>query len=319
LWYNGDFAEAFSMPAELPRPLRGVVPPMITPLLDRDELDAAGLERLVEHILAGGVSGLFILGTTGEAPGLSDRLRCQLIERTCRHVSGRVPLLVGITDTAFAESVHLACKAAEAGAQAVVVAAPYYFAASQPELAAYLQRLVGAVPLPVFLYNAPAYTRHFLELDTVRRLSELPNVLGVKDSSLNMVYFHKLLRLFGDRGDFTLLVGPEELMAEAVLLGGHGGMCGGANIYPNLYVDLCRAAASGDLERVQRLQSRVMQISATAYHVAAEDSGYLRGLKCAVSLMGVCGDFMAEPFQAFGPLERAEVRRHLVAAGLLEA
>src|SRR5437899_7918271 len=105
-------------------PLTGIVPPMITPLRARDELDVPGLERLIERILAGGVSGLFILGTTGEGPSLSYVLRRELIERTCRLVHGRVPVLVGITDTAFAESISLARNAASAGAEAVVVAPP---------------------------------------------------------------------------------------------------------------------------------------------------------------------------------------------------
>ena len=86
-----------------PVPLRGIIVPMITPLLDRDTLDVAGLERLIEHILAGGVHGLFILGTTGEAPSLSYRLRYELIERTCTQVAGRVPILEANTDTAFVE------------------------------------------------------------------------------------------------------------------------------------------------------------------------------------------------------------------------
>src|SRR5437667_11876449 len=101
----------------------GIFPPMVTPRRDRDTLDVAGVERLIEHILAGGVQGLFILGSTGEAPSLSYRLRRELIERTCRQVAGRVPVLVGITDTAFIESVNLAGAAAEAGAQALVLAA----------------------------------------------------------------------------------------------------------------------------------------------------------------------------------------------------
>src|SRR6266478_8353138 len=103
----------------------GIIPPMVTPLRRRDELDVPGLERLLEHILAGGVHGLFVLGTTGEAPSLSYRLRRELIERTCRQVAGRVPVLVGITDTAFVEAVQLSHFAAETGAQALVLAPPY--------------------------------------------------------------------------------------------------------------------------------------------------------------------------------------------------
>ncbi|KPK45009.1 MAG: dihydrodipicolinate synthase, partial [Phycisphaerae bacterium SG8_4] len=133
---------------ELPSPLRGIIPPLVTPLLDRDTLDEAGLERLVEHILAGGVHGLFILGTTGEAPSLSYRLRHDLIERVCRQVAARVPVLVGITDTSFVESTNIARKAKDAGAQAVVLAPPYYFPAGQLELLEYLKHLTAELPLP---------------------------------------------------------------------------------------------------------------------------------------------------------------------------
>src|SRR3954447_26719101 len=94
------------------RPLCGIITPMITPLSDRDALDVAGLERLIEHIVGGGVNGLFILGTSGEAPGLSYRLRRELVERTCRQVRGRLPVLVGITDTSFVEALSLAELAA---------------------------------------------------------------------------------------------------------------------------------------------------------------------------------------------------------------
>src|SRR5215813_8285441 len=100
-------------------PLTGIIPPMVTPLRGRDELDVPGLERLIEHILNGGVSGLFILGTTGEGPSLSYRLRRELIERVCKQVNQRVPILVGITDTSFVESVNLARHSAESGADAV--------------------------------------------------------------------------------------------------------------------------------------------------------------------------------------------------------
>src|SRR5262249_52367562 len=152
-----------------PIPLRGIIPPMITPLVDRDTLDAAGVDRLVEHLLAGGVHGIFILGTTGEAPSLSYRLRHELIARVCGPVAGRAAVLVGITDTSCVESVILANKAAAAGAQAVVLSAPYYFPAGQPELWEYIEDIAGELPLPVFLYNMPSHTKITFEPETVRR------------------------------------------------------------------------------------------------------------------------------------------------------
>ena len=115
-------------------PIEGIIPPLVTPLADRDELDRDGLERLVEHVVEGGVSGLFILGTTGEAPSLSYRLRRELVDRVCTRVGQRVPVLVGITDTSFVETIELARVARAAGASAAVLSTPYYFPAGQTEL-----------------------------------------------------------------------------------------------------------------------------------------------------------------------------------------
>lgn len=303
--------------APLPAPLRGIIPPLATPLLEQDRLDHAGLERLVEHVLAGGVHGLFLLGTTGEAPGLSHRLRCELVERTCAQVAGRVPVLVGVTDTSFIESVEMAEHAAEAGAAAVVLAPPYYFPAAQPELAGYVERIAAALPLPLFLYNIPSHTRVSFELETMARALQLPNVVGVKDSSGQMVFFHKLQRLAAARPDFAVLMGPEEMLADGVLSGAHGGVCGGSNLAPRLYVDLYEAASRGDLERVRELHGRVMQISMTIYAAGPYWSSYLQGLKCALSCLGLCSDFVAEPFQRFGPSGRERIENHLRELGLM--
>lgn len=300
----------------LPRPLRGIIPPMVTPLLDRDSLDVAGLERLIEHILAGGVHGLFILGTTGEAPSLSYRLRFELIERVCKQVSRRVPILVGITDTSFVESVNIARKASDAGAQAVVLAPPYYFPAGQAELLEYLKHLTAELPLPLFLYNMPRYTKAIFEPETVRAASDISGIVGLKDSSGDMVYFHRLQSLLKDHPDFTLLMGPEELLAEAIFLGAHGGVCGGANLVPQLYVDLYHAACSRDVSVAGSLHRKVIQISSTVYSVGRYESSFLKGLKCALSCIGICSDFLAEPFHRFRSAERDIIRRHLDELGI---
>ena len=289
---------------------------MVTPLLDRDTLDVAGLERLIEHILAGGVHGLFILGTTGEAPSLSYRLRYELIERVCAQVKVRVPVLVGITDTSFVESVNMAYKARDAGAQAVVLAPPYYFPAGQAELLEYIKHLVPKLPLPLFLYNMPSYTKAVFEPQTVQAAANIPGIVGLKDSSGDMIYFHRLLSLLKDYKDFTLLMGPEELFAEAVVLGGHGGVCGGANLIPQLYVELYEAARSMDLEATGSLHRQVMQISATIYSVGRYESSYLKGLKCALSCVGICSDFLAEPFHRFRRAERKAVQRYIDELGI---
>ena len=158
----------------LPRPLKGIVPPMVTPLHGRDELDHYGLSRLVEHLLSGGVAGLFILGTTGEGPSLSYRLRYELIEKTCELVAGRVPVLVGITDTSLVEAVELAKFSQGAGAAAVVAAPPYYFPVEQPPLLTFLSCLADESSLPLFLYNMPSCVKATLAFETVEALARHP-------------------------------------------------------------------------------------------------------------------------------------------------
>ena len=301
----------------LPKPLRGIIPPLVTPLMDRDTLDTAGVERLIEHVLGGGVHGLFILGTTGEAPSLSYRLRYEFIGRVCEQVAGRVPVLVGITDTSFTESVNIAARAKDSGAQAVVLAPPYYFPAGQAELLEYLRHLTPELPLPLFLYNMPSYTKAVFEVETVRAATGIGGIAGIKDSSGDMAYFQQLHSLLKDCPDFSLLMGHEELLAEAILLGAHGSVCGGANLVPRLYVDLYDAACARDLPTVETLHKRVMRISASIYSVGRYESSYLKGLKCALSFMGICSDFLAEPFHRFRSAEREVIHRHLKELGIV--
>jgi 4-hydroxy-tetrahydrodipicolinate synthase len=292
-------------------PLQGIIPPLVTPLSDNDTLDIEGLERLIEHTISGGVHGLFILGTTGEFASLSYRLRHELIEQTCSLVNGRVPVLVGVTDTAFSESLILAKYAADCGADAVVLAPPYYFATGQPELLEYLERIMVQMPLPLFIYNMPVHTKIMFAPETVKAVADIPGIIGMKDSSANLPYFNQVKYLLQDHPDFTFMVGSEEILSEFVLLGGHGGVTGGANLFPRLYVDLYQASLSRDFDQISLLQQKVMQISTTIYKVGRYGSSYLKGLKCALSVMGICNDFMAEPFHKFKEPERLKIQQML--------
>ena len=273
--------------------LKGIIPPMITPLKGNDELDSEGAIRLVEHMIAGGVHALFLLGTTGEAQNLTYRLRYEFVELVLKQVAGRVPVLVCVTDTSLDESVRLAEHAKACGAVGVVAAAPYYFAASQPELIEYYTALADALCLPLYLYNMPSHVKVFLEAKTVATLADHPNIVGLKDSSANMTYFETLLYLLGDREDFSLYVGPEELTGECVMMGADGGVNGGANMFPELYVAMYNAAEAGDLKKVRELQRRIMQISTTIYTVGKYSSSYLKGVKCALSLLGICDGYLS--------------------------
>jgi dihydrodipicolinate synthase/N-acetylneuraminate lyase len=299
------------MKPNFPMPLRGIVPPLVTPLIDNDTLDVRGLESLIEHVIDGGVHAVFLLGTTGEFASLSHKIREELIKFSCLFVKKRVPVLVGISDSAFTESLNLANKAAQFGADAVVITPPYYFEAGQPELFEYLRHFMKQMPLPLFIYNMPLHTKVTFAPETVKAAAEIPGIIGMKDSSANLAYFNQVRYLLKNHSEFTFMVGPEEITAEFILMGGHGGVNGGANMFPKLYVNLYNAAAAHDIDAVIPLQQRVMQIGATIYKVGRFGSSYLKGLKCALSVMGICNDFMAEPFHRFNDPERKKIEEAL--------
>lgn len=288
--------------------LKGIIPPVITPLGDKKNLDSEGLERLIEHILSGGVHGLFILGTTGEGPSLSYKIRNEVIEQVCSQVDSKVPVLVGITDTSFTESVRLSKKAAEVGADAVVAAPPYYFSMNQAELIGYYESLADESPLPLFLYNMPSHTKIHFEPETVKNLAEHSNIIGFKDSSGNLLYFQNVVRLLQDHPEFSLLVGPEEMLMQTMLTGGHGGVNGGANMFPKLYVALYEAVLEKDFNRMSSLQKKVMEISSSIYTIGNSPGKILQGLKCVLSLMGICNDTLALPYQSFENQQREKIR-----------
>ena len=280
---------------------------MVTPLNGHDQLDHPGLERLIAHQIEAGVAGLFVLGTTGEGPSLSYRLRYELVERTCELVAGRVPVLVGVTDTSIEEALELGHFARGVGASSVVAAPPYYFSVGQTEVGNFLFELAEQSPLPLFVYNMPSCVKLSLSFETVERLTKHTNICGLKDSSGDINAYRKLLELRQVRPDWTFLIGPEHLTAESVLMGGDGGVNGGANLYPHLFVSLFRAADRRDQVAIDRLQADVVRLG-RLYNVLGEGpSGYLRGLKSALAITGICSDQLAPPFGAITELDRSSV------------
>lgn len=296
--------------------LSGVIPPMVTPLLETGALDVEGTSRLVEHILSGGVHGLFLLGTTGEATDLPYEIRRELVGRACADVAGRVPVLVGITDTVMDESLRLAEYAAECGADALVAAPPYYFAAGQPELVDYYLNLADRIPLPLFLYNMPAQVKVSISVPTVVELASHPNIIGLKDSSGNIGYFNACRYAMRNNLDFRIFIGPEEAMGEVVLMGAAGGVAGGANLFPRTFVELYDAAVAKDVDRVRSIQERVMHVSSLIYGVGHHNSSFVKGVKCALSLMGICSGNLAAPREPFNAADRALIRSRLIELGV---
>ena len=291
--------------------LKGVIPPLVTPLLDDNTLDIEGLNKLIEHVIAGGVHGIFILGTTGEAQSLSFNLRTQMIIETGKILKNRLPLLVGISDTSIPDSVRLAEIAKANNADAVVSAPPYYYATAQAELVEFYERLIDQLPLPVYLYNMPTHTKVFFAAETIKEIAKNKKVIGFKDSSANGSFFQSVLYEMREHKDFAIFVGPEEMTAEVVLLGASGGVNGGANMFPKLYVELYNAAEKGDIPTVRKLQEKVMQICRLIYTQGKYGSSYLKGLKCALGILGICNDHLASPFNKFDGEYKEKIERAL--------
>lgn len=295
----------------LPSPLRGITTPLATPLHDSGTLDTAGLDRLLRHVIDGGVNAIFILGTTGEGPSLSSATRRQVITQACQAANGTVPILVGITDTSTDEAVLLAEFAAPQNASGLVYAGPSYFSVGQSELFDHTARLADRVPLPLFLYNMPSHTRVTFEPETIRQATSIPKIIGFKDSSASLLYFQRVIQVAAHRKDFSILMGPEELLLSAMLCGAHGGVNGGSNIFPQLYVALYQAAASGNTADAQALQQQVLEISAGIYNAGTYSSSYLKGLKTALHLLGICEPYLAEPYHGLEQADRDRIAANL--------
>ena len=290
--------------------LKGIVPPVITPLLNNEELDVDGLNNLIEHLIGGGVHGLFLLGTNGEAPHLSYKVRKELITKATEIINNRVPVVVGITDTSFSGSIEIAEHSKEAGVDAVVVAPPYYFPISQKEMMVYLENLAKELPLPFMLYNMPSCTKMHTSMETVKKAKEL-GAIGVKDSSGDMFFLYSLINEFKDSPEFSIMAGTELYLPDTIIHGGHGAVPGGANVFPKLFVDLYNAAVNKDLEEIERLREIVFVLYNTIYSVGDSPMRITKGTKCSLDVLGICNGYMAHPLREFEGEERALIEKYV--------
>ena len=283
----------------------GIIPPIVTPLISPDELDVAGLERLINRVLSGGVHGVFILGTTGEAPGLSYRLRRELIDYSSRFIAGRVPLLVGVSDTAFDETASLARFAADHGAAAAVLAPPYYFPATGAQLRQYYDQAVQSIPIPTILYHMPELTKVHFDLEFLDWALDNPRIIALKDSSGNLDFFWRACQMTRRRDDFPVFVGPEHLLEPALRLGGAGGVNGGANLWPELFVNMYEMVRANNLVEVGKIQNKIDQLG-QIYQIASGGLGVTRGLKRALQRLNICGECVVPPFYSL-PIQEARL------------
>jgi dihydrodipicolinate synthase/N-acetylneuraminate lyase len=289
----------------------GIIVPMVTPLHSNGELDKKGTERLINHLIHGRVHGIFILGTTGEASSLKPTLTKELIELSCKEAKGRTKMLVGISHTSTDVSLKLAHIAKESGADAVVALTPYFFYLDQEELEQYYLHLADHSPLPVFIYNFPRMTKLNLEPETAEKLALHPNIVGIKDSSGNGVYLQKLLSIKKRRPEFSILTGPEEILAQSVIAGADGGVTGGANIFPDLYVSMFEAAKKKDWDLIGKIHDIFMEISKNIYGVSPKNSAYFCGVKESLYHLGICEPHLAAPMIGIDGKSKELIYSHL--------
>ena len=292
--------------------LTGLIPPMVTPLDEKRRLDKKGTKNMVNHLLKGGVDGIFLLGTTGEGPHLSYVIREELVKTVCGLVKGRVPVLVGITETDLDDAVAFAARCKAYGASAVVAAPPYYFKLTQAECVAWFTEMADRLPLPLVVYDMPAHTDTVIEPATIARLAAHPNIIAMKDSSSVIALFNKFrvaLEPYAEK--FSLFMGPDEAMGEAVLLGADGGVCTGANLWPAQFKAMYLAAKAGDVESVRSLQRFTTMSSYLLYGLGQGQIGFLKGVKCALAEMGLIQNVLAAPFTPFEGADRRKVKAAL--------
>jgi 2-dehydro-3-deoxy-D-pentonate aldolase len=291
-------------------PIGGIIPPLVTPLLDNNTLDITGLERLIEYLLSGGVHGLFILGTTGEATSLNYNLRKELIKRTSEIVNHRVPVVVGITDTSLHGSLEIAEYAKDAELDGVVIAPPYYVPIAQEEMREYLENIAPKLPLPFIMYDMPSCTKMHMSVETIKKAKDL-GAIGIKDSSGDMAYLFSLIQEFKSSPDFSIIAGTELFLPDTILQGGHGAVAGGANLFPKLFVDLYNASIDRDLDKIAVLREKVMMIDITIFSVGKHKSRIIKGIKSALSVMDICNDYVALPLRKFRSEDRKKIEEHV--------
>ena len=295
--------------------INGIIVPMVTPLTTGYELDHAGLEKLVEHLISGGCSGLFPLGTTGGGPFYSLKRQLEINQAVCRFAAGRLPVLTGISSASPEDSILLGRAAKAAGAFAVVAAPPCYLQLTDSEIIDFYKQLTREIGLGVFIYNMPGMTKINLKPELLMELAEIPGICGYKDSSNDMNSLHQVLLALKDKPEFPIYVGPESLTAETVLFGGAGGVNAGANLYPEVYVNCYRAMSSGNLPEMLYWQKKIDTIQ-LIYKVFPGFNPVATGVKTGLKLMGICGNTVLPPLRqpdAEGEMQIARIMKEIEA------
>ena len=239
--------------------IKGIIPPILTPMNEDESINYGELRNQVNRMIDAKVSGVFALGTNGEAYALSHKEKVEILKNVVDEAKKRVPVYAGTGCPTTKETITLSKEAEEIGADVLSVIVPYFAAASQDELYDHFKAVAESVKIPVVLYNIPARTGNALAPATVARLAkDVPNILGAKDSSGNFDNMKQYIELTSNIGkDFSVLSGNDSLILPALVFGGKGGIAGCANVFPRTMVEIYEAFEAGDMERAKKVQDSI--------------------------------------------------------------
>ena len=302
-------------------PFSGVVPPVVTPDTPDHQLDVVSFERSINRLIEAGVDGLFFLGSSGEVVFATDERRDQIVREAVRIVDHRVPVLVGIIDTQTERVLEHGRRALALGADALVATAPFYALGGPADIEEHFRILHQELDAPLFAYDIPVCVHTKLPWKMLARLGAEGVLAGVKDSSGDDVSFRYLVQENEKNGHpLTLLTGHEIVVDGALLSGADGSVPGLANVEPEGYVRMWKAAQEGNWAEVKREQDRLNEIS-HIFDVTTGVQGYGAGVgafKCALNLMGIFdSDQMPRPVKPLDGQNREAIKQVLVANGLL--
>jgi 4-hydroxy-tetrahydrodipicolinate synthase len=235
---------------------RGSMVAMVTPMNDDGSLDFDALKRLVDFHMENGTDAIVAVGTTGESPTLDMDEHCEVIRRTVEYARGRVPVIAGTGANSTSEAIELTRCAEQAGANACLLVTPYYNKPTQEGLYRHHKAIAEAVSIPQILYNVPGRTAVDIQPETVERLAQIPNIVGIKEATGNLDRAREILRRCGGR--FELYSGDDATALDCILLGGKGDISVTANVAPRLMHDMCEAALQGREPQARAINERLM-------------------------------------------------------------
>jgi 4-hydroxy-tetrahydrodipicolinate synthase len=270
--------------------LGGVLVALASPLHRDGSVDKEGTARLVEHVLAGGVSGVLALGSTGETASLDEAARRGVLDAVIEATGGRVPVLCGVAQGQLSAAIAEVDAASRAGADAVLVTPPYYYPTDQAGVAAFYREIAGRASVPVLVYNIPQFTKVVVEPATVATLAREGTIHGIKDSSRDFEYFEGMRIATREIPAFRVFTGSDTMLVASLAAGGAGTICGAANIAPQWVVRVYEAFIRGDIEAARTAQEALYQLV-----MAVRVGVFPRAIKAALHLQGICEPWTAPP------------------------